>query len=70
MNTNRDYYGEACPATAKERLQRAVNRHGHVRVIAAVGLSQAAFWRVLAGAPIRSGTYHQLLAGLDALEGE
>ncbi len=61
--------GDSLPATTREHLQREVEERGHIHVIRAIGLSEAAFWRAMAGAKIRAGTVHQIQAGLDALAG-
>ena len=58
------------PATLRERLQRKVDESGAQPVMAAVGLSPAAFWRALAGGNVRAGTVHQIEATLNALEGD
>ncbi len=61
---------DSLPGTLLERLKHAVETRGHLRVIHTIGLSQAAFWRAMAGGKIRAGTVHQIEAGLDALDRE
>jgi hypothetical protein len=60
--------GSPIPATLRERVQRAIEAHGHRAVFRAVGLSEGAFWRAVGGGPVHAGTPLMFERGLSALE--
>jgi hypothetical protein len=68
--TTRKFEEDSAPATVVEEMHRAVARHGPRRVIKAIGLSEAAFWRAYSGVKVRAGTVHQIRAGLAGLDVE
>lgn len=56
------------PATLRERLVRACDRHTDARVRKATGLSGEAFYRAKAGSDVNYGTCLAIERALDLLE--
>ena len=58
----------ALPATIRERLNLKVEEIGSRPVLRATGLSEAAFWRAVAGARVHFGTCAAIERGLALLD--